>query len=160
MVLEVQNIKKLFETGLKGGGQEPQLCGSVLWAMRSMKSISSVALDNNHTPTTETLKSNPSLFYASQAGAPPGCWHSLKRALSPPLSCLINKSDVQFRNSAINLLKYCWRMLIVMPVAIKAHLHNLCAGEKKTKQLRGVFSEAALQILLRDTWSRGGHEEK
>lgn len=55
-----------------------------------------------------------------------GC-HCLKTAISPPLSCLINNSDVQFRNFAINLLKYCWRMLIVMPVAIKAHLHNVCA---------------------------------
>lgn len=68
---------------------------------------------------------NQSFLFASQA-ASAGC-HRLKITISPPLSCLINNSDVQFRNFAINLLKYCWRMLIVMPVAIKTHLHNVCA---------------------------------
>lgn len=84
---------------------------------------SSAALDNSSAPTIVALKSNQSLLFAFQAA--PGC-HCLKITILPPLSCLINKSDVQFRNFAINLLKYCWRMLIVMPVAIKAHLHNLC----------------------------------
>lgn len=68
---------------------------------------------------------NQSFLFASQA-ASAGC-HRLKITISPPLSCLINNSDVQFRNLAINLLKYCWRMLIVVPVAIKSHLHNVCA---------------------------------
>lgn len=81
------------------------------------------ALDSSPAPTIAALKSNQSLLFAFQAA--PGC-HCLKITILPPLSCLINKSDVQFRNFAINLLKYCWRMLIVMPVAIKAHLHNLC----------------------------------
>lgn len=68
---------------------------------------------------------NPSFLHPNKA-ASAGCY-CLKITISPPLSCLINNSDVQFRNFAINLLKYCWRMLIVMPVAIKAHLHNVCA---------------------------------
>lgn len=68
---------------------------------------------------------NPSFLHPNKT-ASAGC-HRLKITISPPLSCLINNSDVQFRNFAINLLKYCWRMLIVMPVAIKAHLHNVCA---------------------------------
>lgn len=68
---------------------------------------------------------NPSFLHPNKT-ASAGC-HCLKITISPPLSCLINNSDVQFRNFAINLLKYCWRMLIVMPVAIKAHLHNVCA---------------------------------
>lgn len=88
-----------------------------------MEQSCSAALDNSSAPTIVTLKSNQSLLFAFQAA--PGC-HCLKITILPPLSCLINKSDVQFRNFAINLLKYCWRMLIVMPVAIKAHLHNLC----------------------------------
>lgn len=77
---------------------------------------------SSHTLETHFNQSFP---FASQA-ASAGC-HCLKITISPPLSCLINSSDVQFRNFAINLLKYCWRMLIVMPVAIKTHLHNVCA---------------------------------
>lgn len=94
-------------------------CRARLW----LWGRASAALDKSLRSAIVTLKSNQSLLFAFQAA--PGC-HSLKITILPPLSCLINKSDVQFRNFAINLLKYCWRMLIVMPVAIKAHLHNLC----------------------------------
>lgn len=85
---------------------------------------------NNNTPAAPCslccmlISINPSFLHPKQALA--GC-HCLEITISPPLSCLINNSDVQFRNFAINLLKYCWRMLIVMPVAIKPHLHNVCA---------------------------------
>lgn len=100
---------------------------------KRIEQSSSAALDNSSAPTILTLKSNQSLLFAFQAA--PGC-HCLKITVLPPLSCLINKSDVQFRNFAINLLKYCWRMLIVMPVAIKAHLHNLCVKNNYEARLQ------------------------
>lgn len=93
------------------------------WRSAAEAAAAAAPLDNRRAPPILTLTSNQSLLLAFPAV--PGC-HCLKITVLPPLSCLINKSDVQFRNFAINLLKYCWRMLIVMPVAIKAHLHNLC----------------------------------
>lgn len=95
---------------------------------------------------------NLSVLHPNKA-ASAGC-HCLKTTISPPLSCLINNSDVQFRNFAINLLKYCWRMLIAMPVAIKAHLHNVCA--KNNYEL--LITRGSPQKKLRATVLWGGGE--
>lgn len=127
-----RNMKGFYKA--KSSKQQWDSCSEQL-----IEQSCSTALDNSSAPTTVTLKSNQSLLFAFQAAHG---WHCLKITILPPLSCLINKSDVQFRNFAINLLKYCWRMLIVMPVAIKAHLHNLCE-----KQLQVAFADAAHKLL-------------
>lgn len=97
---------------------------------------------------------NLSVLHPNKA-ASAGC-HCLKTTISPPLSCLINNSDVQFRNFAINLLKYCWRMLIAMPVAIKAHLHNVCA--KNNYEL--LITRRSPQKKLRATGLWGGGDNR
>lgn len=91
---------------------------------KDQKSSKKQCEETNTACSCKLISINPSFLRPYKASA--GCY-CLKITISPPLSCLINNSDVQFRNFAINLLKYCWRMLIVMPVAIKTHLHNVCA---------------------------------
>lgn len=123
-------MRSLFKPTLKCNGVPDRTMFEVASSLLSLHSYFCIQPQTkNKTPAALFLllqtHFNQSFLFASQA-ASAGC-QRLKITISPPLSCLINNSDVQFRNFAINLLKYCWRMLIVMPVAIKPHLHNVCA---------------------------------